>query len=575
MAPSFFALSLLAASIAATTPSTEVGVAVPMRDGTVLRADVYRAPGATPGPVLLCRTPYGRRHHAGSDLVASAVKRGYVVVVQDVRGRYDSAGAFDPYRNEGRDGFDTIEWAARQPWSDGRVGSFGISYPGAVQWLAAVEAPPHLQAMAPVMTFSHPENFFYAGGVLDLSWLPWIWNSIAPASRARAGLAGPRSDDEASREWARVQADLYRRLPLSALDELRLVAPFFFEWLEHPPGDPWWDFAELRDRYGRVTAAVLNLSGWHDEAYGPEGAVTNHAGLVAARGEGNARSRLVLGPWAHGTPPRGGGLVGARDMGPEAAFDYNETLLRFMDHHLRGHANGEEREPAVRVFVMGEGRWLSGDRWPLPGTRLFELHLAAGTPGRLAQTADAKGEATSSIASDPLHPVMDPHAGEAGARDYRALATDPGVAVFETEPFATELRVVGAIEAELHVSVDAPDADVWVRLFDVAPEGTAWNLMSPGADVTRASYREGGPERKLLAPGEIVVLHWRRLYTGNLFRRGHRLRLVVAPSFFPAFSRNLQTGELETHTSASRTATITLHHSTEHDSKLFLPVVPD
>ena len=166
--------------------------------------------------MLVYRTPYDRRgaQDEGST-VARAAARGYAVVVQDVRGRYGSEGEFDPYRNEGRDGYDTIEWAAAQPWSDGSVGTFGLSYPGAVQWLAAVESPPHLKAMVPAMTFSTPRNFFYSGGVFDMSWTAWIWNNIAPDVRVRRGLPGPRTDEEARAAWDRMRDSI--QAPPSAL----------------------------------------------------------------------------------------------------------------------------------------------------------------------------------------------------------------------------------------------------------------------------------------------------------------------------------------------------------------------
>jgi uncharacterized protein len=544
---------------------------------------VSRPAAAGRFPVLVYRTPYDRRR-AGIDVstIARAVARGYAVVVQDVRGRYGSDGEFEPYRNEGRDGYDTIEWAAAQPWSDGSVGTFGLSYPGAVQWLAAVESPPHLKAMVPAMTFSTPRNFFYSGGVFDMSWTAWIWNSIAPDVRARRGLAGPRTGEEARAAWARQRDSILRRLPLAALDEFRDIAPYLFVWLAHPAGDPWWDWAELRGRYGRVAAAVLNLSGWHDEAYGPEGAVTNFLGLRAARqGQADARTHLVLGPWVHGAPmagPEAQSRSGERSFGPTAAIDYDETILRFMDRYVRGIDNGVDREPAVRAFVMGENVWREADRWPLPGAVRRTLVLDGASmprrPGRLTFGERPVSQGFSSFPSDPARPVEDPHAATYGAHDYRQLLEREDLAAFETAPFEADLRVVGHISAELHISIeDAKDADVWLKLFDVAPDGTAFNLMSPGLDVLRASYRDGGARRRLLRPGRVYRLGFENLMTGNTFRKGHRLRAVISGSFFPHFSRNLQTGALETESATSRPGRIDVHQSARHPSRLVLPVV--
>ena len=206
-------------------------------------------------------------------------------------------------------------------------------------------------------TFSSPRNFFYAGGAWDLSWIAWIWNNIAPDARARKGLPGPRTGKEARAEWVLLQTILPFRLPLSPLVELSEVAPYYADWLSHRPGESWWDWAELRGRYGRVGAAVLNFSGWHDEAYGPEGAITNFQGLLAARrGDPDPRTQLVLGPWVHGTATandrKGQVRSGDRVFGPAAGLDYDDLVLSFLDFHVRGIANGVDRRSRVRAFVI-------------------------------------------------------------------------------------------------------------------------------------------------------------------------------------------------------------------------------
>ncbi len=558
-------------------PAVLHGVAVPMRDGVVLRADVLRPAASGRFPTLILRTPYDRSRGEESELVRQALRRGYALVLQDVRGRYASGGEYVPYRNEGPDGYDTIEWAAAQPWSDGAVGTFGLSYPAAVQWLAAVESPPHLKAMVPAMTFSSPRNFFYAGGAWDLSWISWIWDNIAPDVRVKKNLPGPRTGREAGAAWrTKWEAILPYRLPLSDVPELAEVAPYYFDWLKHRPTDDWWDWAELRGRYARVGAAVLGISGWHDEAYGPEGAITNFEGLLAARaGEKDARARLILGPWVHGGVSAD--RSGERVFGPQARLDYEGEILRFMDRYVRGIPNGLEGEPRVRAFVMGENAWRSGPTFPLPGTTPIEFSLAPG--GRLVRGARGAAGAVegppTAFESDPANPVLNAYAGKAGAHDYRALARRQDVAVFETEPLAEPLRVLGPVETEIAVSSDAPDLDLWVELEDVEPDGTAWNLSSPGTDVLRASFREAGKPREPLAPGEVAVLRLPNLRTGNLFARGHRIRVVLCGSFMPDFSRNLQTGESETSSAKMRKAVIRIHHDAANPSRIVLPVVPD
>ncbi len=583
MRPSLpFLLLGLASGAAAQGPVLERDVAVPMRDGVVLRALVLRPPGGGPFPVLVHRTPYGKdRSFESQSIHQKAVARGYAVVVQDVRGRYPSEGSFDPYRQEGKDGYDTIEWAAAQSWSNGRVGTLGLSYPGAVQWLAAVESPPHLRAMVPAMTYASPFNFFYSGGVFDLSWPAWIWNNISADLRVRGHLDGPKTGQEASATWRELGPRVVSRLPLQDQRELRDVAPWYFEWMSHPPGDHWWRWAALEGKFGRVHAAVLNLSGWHDEAYGPDGAFNNFLGMLrASRNESVPRPRVIVGPWVHGiagiNDRSAAAKSGERVFGEGAGIDYDEQILRWMDRWVRGIDNGAERDPAVSVYVMGEGRWLTGDRWPLPGTTWRSLYLARGaTDPRGQLTAEPPAAAgTTRFVSDPADPVSDQYFGHSGAHDYRALAERKDVAVFETAPLAEDLRVVGPMAADVFLSVDAPDTDLWAQVEDVEPDGTAWNLMSPGLNVLRASYRDGGPERKLLEPGRTYRLRLDQLYTGNLFRKGHRIRLVLTTAFMPNFSRNLHTGELETTSAAMRTAAISIHHGANTPSRLTLPVIP-
>lgn len=575
-------------------------VAVPMRDGVVLRADVYRPAGSGPFPVLVYRTPYGKAGAAEYyDTHLRAVERGYAVVLQDVRGRYASEGEFNPYRNEGADGYDTIEWAASQPWANGVVGTYGLSYPGAVQWLAAIESPPHLEAMVPAMTFSSPRNFFYMNGIFDLSWLPWIYVNIAPDTRDRLGLPGITSTEEASAKWAELAEGYRSWLPLIELPYLREVAPYYYEWLRHPPEDPWWEWAEIRGRYDQVDAAVLNLSGWFDEAYGPEGAVTNFNGLVSTRPTGKANAHLVLGPWVHGVGSTETSETGALDFGPAAAIDYDDLILDFFDHYLKGIENRFAAGPPVRFFVMGADRWVEAESWPPADTPKLPLYLTAADrpaggveppfpPRFLKREAPAGATAVRPLASparetavrplssrftaDPANPVVDPYASF-GPRDYQALAARDDVLVFDSEPLTADLVVAGAIEAVVHASCDCRDFDLWVRVLDVYPDGRAINVMGPGNDMLRASYRDPAAGRQLLEPGEVYELRLPNLLTSNRFAKGHRVRIQVSASFAPHFSRNLQTGESEIFSAESRPARITLYHGPDHPSRILLPVL--
>ncbi len=533
----------------------DTNVAVPMRDGVVLRADVWRPDDNARHPVLVYRTPYGKHQATAAQSTArKAVQRGYVVVIEDVRGRYASAGDFLPYQQEGKDGYDTIEWAAVQAWSNGAVGTYGLSYPGAVQWLAAMERPPHLKAMSPSMTFASPSQFWYSGGVWDGSWIGWIYNNIAPDRRRKLGLAPGAPFDS-------VKNRMRSTVPLLAMQDLEAVAPWYYDWIRHPAYDPWWDWAELVGKYDRTQAAVLNFSAWHDEAYGPHGATTNYMGLVSSRTGQAGRTALIIGPWSHGVPRMGRTRVGEREYGSAGDIDYDEVVLRWMDRYVRDIDNGVDRAKPVRVFILGSNKWIEADGWPIAGTRPDTILLT-------------KMSESTTIVSDPRSPVVDEFADRAGAHDYRNLGSRPDVAVFDTPPLRDDKTVVGAMKAEIYVTTDAPDTDLWVKVLDVAPDGTAYNLMSPGLDVIRASYRKGKGERELLKPGTVYTLRFNDLLTGNTFLKGHRIRVAIMTSFAPGFSHNLHTGDLEATSAASRVARVTILHDDRYKSRLILPVLP-
>jgi hypothetical protein len=549
-----------------------------MRDGVVLRADVMRPPEAGKFPVLVYRTPYGK--DAAQQEYATfkhGVERGYAVVIQDVRGRHHSDGDFRPYENEGLDGYDTIEWAAAQPWSNGNVGTFGLSYPGAVQWLAAVQNPPHLRAMIPAMTFSTPQNFFYAGGTWDMSWIDWIWDNIAWDTRAKKNLLGPRTYREALAAWKEEGPKMLNTLPLLDLKPLQQAAPYYFDWLQHPPEDPWWNWSELRDKYSRTHAAVLNLSAWYDDNYGPEGATTNFAGLLKARqADKNPRTHLLLGPWVHGVDSTAKTRSGEREFSPTAAIDYDEVVLRWMDHYLKGMDNGVDREKPVRYFVMGRDQWRDAEQWP-PTARETSAFLAppsdGSTTGRLQTTSFDNPDSFSEFVSDPSHPVVNMY-DSSGAHDYRKLANRADVLTFDSALLQEDTEITGPITARIFVSCDCRDFDLWTRLLDVSPDGTAINLMSPGLDVLRASYRDLSRGRQLLSPGTIYELTLQNLITSNVFLQGHRIRLQISASFTPNFSRNLQSGKSEVNSNEMKKAHIRVVHDAKHLSQVVLPLVP-
>ncbi|MEI7751215.1 MAG: CocE/NonD family hydrolase [Candidatus Omnitrophota bacterium] len=559
----------------------EKNVVVPMRDGVKLSANIFRPSQEGKFPTLIFRTPYSKDEGDPDNekTFKHAVKRGYAVVVQDVRGRFKSEGEFSPYRNEGKDGYDTIEWAASQPWSDGHVGTFGLSYPGAVQWYAALENPPHLKAIVPAMVGSTPDQFIYFSGVFEIDWTNWCYRHMSPDARAKKNLPGPKTYEEADKEYNRIGMDAINGyLPTLDMPYLKGACPYYYDWLRHGPYTAYWDWGNLEHRYGKVKAAVLNISGWYDESYGPQGATKNFMGLVAARkGWPDPKTQLLIGSWTHGVESTRKAVSGERKFGAAAIIDYDKVVLDFLDHYVRGIENGVDKQKPVKAFLMAEDRWLEEDAWPLKGTVETPIYLsresAAAAKGDLTW-AQTNGAALSSFVSDPANPVKDNFGTTFGAYNLDYLAARPDVLTFETEPFSGPLNVAGNIRAEIYVSTEAPDCDLYVKMLDVAPEGTAFNLMSPGMEVMRVSYRDETPERKLIKKGEVIKLVFKNLRTGNTFKQGHRLRVQIMGSWYPTYSRNLQTGESETVSSEIRKAGINIHHSSQYPSRLILPVIP-
>ena len=581
--------------------SVDRNVAVAMRDGVTLRADVYRpeAPGRL--PVLVYRTPYGKDEilESGSEpTIGRAARAGYAVVVQDVRGRYRSDGEFRPYQQEGKDGYDTIEWAAAQPWSNGRVGTFGLSYPGAVQWLAAMETPPHLVAMFPAMTFATGRHFFYFGGAFNHDWMRWIELYIAPDVRHRKGLSGPKTEKEAQAEWDRQKWSWENYLPLRDLPILKEVAPWYYEWLEHPDDGPYWSFADVTAAHAKIAVPALNFSAWYDSDYGPLGATANFNGVrekgateLARRGQ-----RLILGPWEHGDPSESRTRVGDLEFGANMTLDYYGLIIRWNDRWLKGIRNGVDEGAPVRLFVMGENIWRDENEWPLSRARPTPYYLhsggrantAAGN-GRLSTDPPAAGQSGTggpppSAAGaderpdrylyDPRRPVAIENFEKMGPYDRSRLQSRQDVLVYSTDPLAEDVEVTGPITVHLWAASSAVDTDFCVMLYDVHPDGRAYNLMPNEAGAIRARYRHSESSPEPLTPDEPTEFVIDQMVTSNLFLRGHRIRFDVTSSRFPSFDRNPNTGEPFGTSSRTVVARQSILHDAGHPSRIILPIIP-
>ena len=552
----------------------ERDVAVPMRDGVVLRADVYRPPGDAPVPAVLSRTPYDRSLSLTPPAALDperAVEAGLAMVCQDVRGQYGSDGDFYPFRTEGPDGYDSVEWLAAQPWSSGAVGMAGRSYGAATQWLAAAQQPPHLRAFCPVVVGSNYfDGWVYQGGAFQLGFnLFWVHLMTAPKKRV--------SLDEQ-----------FRHLPLTSpplLDESE-AGSFYRDWLAHPTEDDYWRALSIDRSYDRVTVPACNVGGWYDIFLG--GTLENFARLRREGGSEAARvgTRLLVGPWAHGSTYGPYPDHGFEPFAPEDRIDVAALQLDFLSRHLDGGGDDEDAAP-VRIFVMGENRWRDEPDWPLARVRpeRWFLHgdgAAAGTGGGLSREPPAD-EPDDRYVFDPHDPA--PTIGgptslpgrflktNSGPLDQRKVEERDDVLVYTSEPLDGPLEVTGPLSVVLHAATSARDADFVVKLCDVAPDGFS-RILAEG--VRRARFREGLDRPRPVEPDRVYEYAIDLVATSNVFAPGHRIRVAVTSSSFPRFDRNTGTGNP---LGADReqdlvTARQTVFHDAERASHVVLPVVP-
>ncbi len=573
-------LILLALSLAATpvpmaqdqTVVIDTGVRTKMHDGISLVADVFRPKAAGRYPVLLERTPYNRRDPETGSFLAS---HGYVVILQDTRGRFDSEGEFNPFRNEAQDGYDTVEWAAALPYSDGRVGMFGGSYVGATQMLAASAQPPHLVSIFPYVTASeYYEGWTYQSGALA-QWFASSWASGLASDTVR------RKSTSHPTEWiAALPVDDYRLIDLPFREEL---APYFRDWVQHETNDAYWKEVKVSDHYSQMKVKALHAGGWHDLFL--KGSITNFMEMrkAAATSEAREGQRLLVGPWAHAaTSPEG--KIGDVTFGKSAVLDMNRTIVQWADWSLKGAQNEWATGAPVRLFIMGRNQWRDEREFPLARTQYTRYYLRASRP---ANTVSGNGlllrekpasEPTDTYEYNPLNPV--PTVGgrlccsagfPPGPFDQRPLDGRPDVLVFTTFPLEKDLEVTGFLRLELYASSSAVDTDFTAVLADVGPDGYA-RFLTDG--IVRARYRNSTEKAELIRPGEIYKFDMDLWATSNVFLAGHKIRLYVSSSNFPRFNRNLNTGEPNARATKVITARQTVYHDADHASALVIPEIP-
>lgn len=561
----------------------ERDVMAEMRDGTMLVADVYRpGSGEGPWPVLLIRQPYNKAHaetfsYAHPSWYAS---HGYMVVSQDIRGRWASGGEFSPFRHEAEDGYDSVEWAAALPGSSGKVGMYGFSYGGLTQMMAASLAPPHLTCICPA--FCTPqlyEGWAYNGGAFALSFnLTWAMY-LATETAGRKGLYGYEAT-----LWKSLQSmhDWWLWLPMESFPLLRAhdLAPYFFEWIHHPSYDAYWQRWSVERLYSRVKVPALHIGGWYDIFR--DGNLILYEGLRAQAGSTEAREnqKLVVGPWYHNPWSR---ILGPCDLGMDAASPVDDLQLQWFDFWLRGMENGIMGEPRVRYFMLGENRWREDATWP-PG-KAQPLVLYLHSRGR-ANSLSGNGFLGAAIPAEevpdvfvynPMDPIPSvggqscciPGVCPMGPADQRQVEAINQVLVYTTPPRVAPFCIAGRVTARLFVATDVPDTDFCVKLVDVSPSGKAINLTS---GILRAKYRESPETPRLLFPGTIYEISVNGGSTAAMIGKGHCIRLEVTSSNFPCWDRNTNSGNnpMKDTYADIRVATNQVFHDREHPSCLIL-----
>lgn len=519
--------------------AVERDLAAVMPDGAVLLADRWYAP-ATAGtdPVVLIRTPYGRRQLAVFGRLFS--RRGYQVVIQSCRGTFGSGGrSFDPFHHERSDGQATLRWIADQPWFSGTVGTFGASYMGLTQWAVASDPPPFLEAMSMQITTARVRDIVYPGGSFALEtgavWVNQLHVQERTAARMLWALLAGR----------RRMALTYTTLPLSDADRraLGVSIPFYQDWLIHDrPDDPWWEPLDWSRDVGRTPPASL-VAGWYD-LFLP-GQLEDFRRLRAA----GRTARLTIGPWTH-TSIRGG-LASARD-----ALEWFDTLLR--------HDGGGGPRQSVRLFVMGSKRWVQVPDWPPPHTPR-RWHLQPGRALSPAPPADGPPDRYRYDPADPAPgiggPSLDPI--RAGRRRQRRRESRPDVLTYSSEPLERDLTVAGPVSAEVWVKASRAHFDLFVRLCDVRPSGRSYNVCDGIVRVDDAELDRGAD-----GCGPVVVALWP---TAHTFRAGHRIRVQVSAAAHPLYARNPGGGEPLGTAATLHAGTHDIFHDPDHPSGIDLP----
>ena len=556
-------------------------VSVPMRDGTVLCADVYRPKVEGTFPVLIERVAYelSRRCKANGEYFAS---RGYVFVGQNVRGKFHSGGVFsveDDGWGVNQDGYDTVEWAGVQPWSNGQVGMLDGSYSGFTQYMVAPTRPPHLKALYVREGMGDLYDVTFRGGAFQLALgLGWnMQNTLADLSHETAP-SGLDADHERL-EKAVAELDRWcRHLPLKSCPPLEGLNALYFDNLNHPGFDSYWWPTSLSLNCHEVDTPMVHLGGWFDMAL--KSTLTCFQSIRARGQSEHSRNnqRLIVGPWIHGPKGVSEREVGELDFGPDAVFDLFAHRIQWYDYWLKGIETEVLEDAPVRVFVMGDNRWLNLETWPPENIMYQPIYFREGTGqsdaslnnGGLTFDLPRDAEEPDRFTYDPEDPVLSLIGyPEQGPTDHRPM--EGRVLTYTTDAFKEDLTVIGPLKAVLYALSSAPDTDWVVRLCDVWPDGRSLSVCD---GILRARYRDGLDHQVLMVPEQVYQFEIDLIATAQVFKAGHRLRVQVTSSDFPRYDRNLNTGGSFGEEARGQVAINTLFHDAKRASHILLPIIP-
>jgi len=572
----------------------ERDVMVAMRDGVRLATDIYRPDDDASHPTLVNLHPYDSdmflvvHELLFSPLIAA--QRGYVVLTTEARGRSGSEGEWRPYGDEGKDAYDTVEWAAAQSWSDGNVGLYGACALGLAAIQGAVEAPPHLKAVLAYMTATdfHAGWTYSTGGALELGFqMSWTWTILARDTLSRLGLE-PDVLAQADSKLVEASSDMNGSasyLPLIDFPAFQGgAAPYWREWLSHPSYDESWQKVDNVSHAERIKVPVMHLSAWYDTC------MKGHMDLNAAlqeRGDEKVRDqhRLIIGPTDHSAYyNKRPSCAGERDFGPEALTGPDVLagmLFEWFDHWLRGEEQTLMPESKVRYYQMGENAWRETEAWPPPHTmQTYYLHSAGHANSRMGDgklnTKPPDTEPSDSYVYDPLDPV--PTTGgrsmidvPTGVENQATVEERQDVLVYTSPCLAEPLALTGPVSVTLHASSDAPDTDFTAKLVDVEPDGYCANIAE---GIIRARYRNDREKEEFLEPGKVTEFTIDLWDIAHTFKPNHRLRLEISSSNFPRFDRNLNSRVTPALGSADdvRKAVQQVFHDAPNPSRLNLPI---